>query len=129
MSQKPDKDTLTAPAASTDVALQGRFDAFEKQMNEAIRNLKAAVDKIEERFGQLVVGAPRSARGQTPLSRAEVEAILLKRPSASFRLLQGVQLPSFSRGIGAIIRPQTLESTTWRTLLQQAKLEDADENP
>ena len=112
MSQKPDKDTLTAPAASTDVALQGRFDAFEKQMNEAIRNLKAAVDKIEERFGQLVV-----------------EAILLKRPSASFRLLQGVQLPSFSRGIGAIIRPQTLESTTWRTLLQQAKLEDADENP
>jgi hypothetical protein len=137
MTKTDQKDS--APQADT-AAMMGRFDVLEKQgdtmsntlsrLADAIEAMNTSVASLETKFGQLVVGAPKSDRAQKTLTRTEIEDILRKRPSASFRLLQAVQSPSFTRSVGAIIRPQTMLPSTWQALLQQqVKLEDADENP
>lgn len=131
------KDTETAPAPVDMTALLGRFDVIQQSVSEGLLQLGEAIaanaevlSRIEDRLGQLVAGAPRDGREPTPLTVEKIEAIVRARPSASFRVLAPCAHASLSWAKGAIIRPQVMEPSVWRALLQRrVQLEDADENP
>ena len=127
----------TAPKDPMDVLL-GRFSAFRTETSAALKAMAqqveantAALESMSSRFSELNVSAPHTpAAEQQPLTREQIEQVLAKNPSASFRLLQDVTYPSFDRTRGAIIRPQVLEPRIWAALLaMRVRMADADENP
>lgn len=120
------KTEKTEQAAPADV--QGRLDAFQKQLEGMAEQLRDNADRIgamEKRWGEIKVSAP--AAEPQPLSRATIEGICANRPSAKFRLLQDVSFAGWSRNRGAIVQPQTLLPNIWAALLSmQVRMADAD---
>ncbi len=139
--EKTDPAAAAAPAAPVHdpmVVLQGRLDAFSQElrsqmtaMREQLAGNTAALDRMTDRFGDLAIAAPRLPPDEQPLlSRQQIQEILAKHPSASFRLMQDVRHPLFTRDKGAIIRPQPMATNVWRMLLDSnIQLTDADEHP
>lgn len=129
---KSEKPTETAPAVDPMVELLGRFSAFTQTMTAALAENTRAIEALSSKVGEISVGAPKAPQVDPPaLTREQMEGILRRRPSASFRLLRDVTTPTFHRARGGIIRPQAeLDVTMWRQLLAaQVQLVDADENP
>ncbi|MEK9899121.1 MAG: hypothetical protein VW516_00045 [Rhodospirillaceae bacterium] len=140
MSRDKNQAEQAAQAAPKDPmeVLLGRFSAFQTETSAALKAMAqqveantAALESMSSRFSELNVSAPHTpAAEQQPLTREQIEQVLAKNPSASFRLLQDVTYPSFDRTRGAIIRPQVLEPRIWSALLaMRVRMADADENP
>lgn len=130
-----DRQPQDAATASDQKDDAGRlFDVLRGNMAtlaEALVANTAAITALADRFGELQVSAPRtSGANAAPLTREEIDAILKRRPQASFRFLQSWSFGGFTREVGAIIRPQVTAPNIWQALLsQRVKLQDADENP
>jgi len=129
--------TQAAPKDPMEVLL-GRFSTLQtetaavlKGMAEQVKANTRAIEDMTSRFGELNVSPPHTpASEQQPLSRQQIDAILAKNPSASFRLLQDVTHPGFIRAKGAIVRPQVIIPQIWAALLSMhTRMADADENP